>query len=118
MPINRKYPLAELIAAMKDYPLPRRDRITVEYVLVDGFNDSVEDARRLVKLLNPIRAKVNLIPLNDLAAEGLKSPSPERTLRFQETLMSKSLMAIIRKSRGADVLAACGQLAAGPKMDQ
>ncbi|MBI4963906.1 MAG: 23S rRNA (adenine(2503)-C(2))-methyltransferase RlmN [Desulfomonile tiedjei] len=112
MPINRKYPLAELLAALKDYPLPRRDRITFEYVLIDGFNDSDADARQLVRLLNPIRAKVNLIPLNDEAAEGLKSPKPERVLKFQEILMSRSLMAIIRKSRGRDILAACGQLAA------
>jgi 23S rRNA (adenine2503-C2)-methyltransferase len=112
MPINRKYPLAELLAALKEYPLPRRDRITVEYVLIDGFNDSQADARQLVRLLNPIRAKVNLIPLNDEAAEGLRSPKPARVLRFQEILMSRSLMAIVRKSRGRDILAACGQLAA------
>jgi 23S rRNA (adenine2503-C2)-methyltransferase len=112
MPINRKYPLAELLSALKEYPLPRRDRITFEYVLIDGFNDSEADARQLVRLLNPIRAKVNLIPLNDEAAEGLKSPKPAKVLRFQEVLMSRSLMAIVRKSRGRDILAACGQLAA------
>jgi 23S rRNA (adenine2503-C2)-methyltransferase len=118
MPVNRKYPIADLLAALKDYPLPRRDRITIEYVLVAGLNDSDADARRLVKLLNPIRAKVNLIPLNDDAIEGLKAPSPERVLRFQEILMSRSLMAIIRKSRGRDVLAACGQLAAGKERNR
>lgn len=112
MPINRKYPIAELMEALKDYPLPRRDRITVEYVLIGGFNDGDRDARGLVRLLNPIRAKVNLIPYNECAGSGLKSPSPDRVLRFQEILMSRSLMAIIRKSRGTDILAACGQLAA------
>ncbi|MFZ5865848.1 MAG: 23S rRNA (adenine(2503)-C(2))-methyltransferase RlmN [Thermodesulfobacteriota bacterium] len=113
MPINRTYPLAELLEALREYPLPRRDRITIEYVLIRGFNDSDADARRLVKLLNPIRAKVNLIPLNDDMLEDLRSPAPERVTRFQEILMSRSLMAIIRKSRGRDVLAACGQLAGG-----
>jgi 23S rRNA (adenine2503-C2)-methyltransferase len=111
MPINRRYPLSELMAALKDYPLPRRDRITIEYVLIDGFNDSEEDARKLVRLLNPIRAKVNLIPLNQGVSPDLNAPKPEQVLRFQEILMSRSLMAIIRQSRGTDILAACGQLA-------
>ncbi len=112
MPINRKYPIAALVEALKDYPLPRRDRITIEYVLIDGFNDSDADARELVRILNPIRAKVNLIPLNDGVSKDLRKPRPERVLRFQEILMAKSLMAIVRKSRGSDILAACGQLAA------
>ncbi len=112
MPVNRTYPLSELIAAMREYPLPRRDRITIEYVLIAGLNDSDADAKQLVRLLNPVRAKVNLIPLNDEVVDGFKSPAPERILRFQEILMSRSLMAIIRKSRGRDILAACGQLAA------
>lgn len=115
MPINQTYPLPELLSALKDYPLPRRDRITIEYVLIDSFNDSDADARQLVRILNPIRAKVNLIPLNDEVVKGLRSPRPERVLRFQEILMSRSLMAIIRKSRGRDILAACGQLAAEPR---
>ncbi len=112
MPINKKYPIADLINALKDYPLPRRQRITIEYVLIDRFNDSEADARRLVKLLNPIRAKINLIPLNADDSCELRSPSPERVLRFQDVLMSRGLTAIIRKSRGQDVQAACGQLAA------
>jgi 23S rRNA (adenine2503-C2)-methyltransferase len=111
MPINRTYPLSELLTALKEYPLPRRDRITIEYVLIHKFNDSDADARQLVRLLNPIRAKVNLIPLNDEAAGDLQSPTPQRVQRFQEILMSRSLMAIVRKSRGRDILAACGQLA-------
>lgn len=112
MPINKKYPIAELMRALAEYPLPRRDRITIEYALIRGHNDSDADAKRLVRLLNPIRAKVNLIPLNDDAVCDLKSSLPERAHRFQKLLMSKSLMAIIRKSRGRDILAACGQLAA------
>jgi 23S rRNA (adenine2503-C2)-methyltransferase len=112
MPINRRYPIADLIGALKEYPLPRRDRITIEYVIIDSFNDSDADARALVRILNPIRAKVNLIPFNDQLATDMKSPKPERVARFQDILMSKSLMAIVRKSRGRDILAACGQLAA------
>ncbi len=111
MPINKQYPIETLLAALKEYPLPRRDRITIEYVLIRGFNDSDADARLLVKLLNKIHAKVNLIALNDGISEELKAPDASRLLRFQEILMSKSLMAIIRKSRGGDILAACGQLA-------
>ncbi len=111
MPINRKYPISELLEALRGYPLARGDRITIEYVLIDGFNDSDADARQLVKLLNRIRTKVNLIPLNDDVSEEFRTPSPERVLRFQEILMSRSLLAIVRKSRGRDILAACGQLA-------
>jgi 23S rRNA (adenine2503-C2)-methyltransferase len=118
MPINKTYPLSKLLSALRAYPLPRRDRITIEYVMIDGFNDTDADARQLVRILNPIRAKINLIPLNDGAVEGLRSPRPERVLRFQELLMSRSLMAIIRKSRGRDILAACGQLAAEPGAPQ
>jgi 23S rRNA (adenine2503-C2)-methyltransferase len=115
MPINRKYPLTELMKSLREYPLARRDKITIEYVLIRDFNDSEVDARQLVRLLNPIRAKVNLIPLNDEACEELQSPTPERVARFQDILMSKSLVAIVRKSRGRDILAACGQLAAQPR---
>lgn len=114
MPINRTYPLSALLKAMKEYPLARRDRITVEYVLIDGFNDSDADAGKLVKLLNPISAKVNLIPFNDELSDDLKAPKPERVVRFQDILLAKSLVAIVRKSRGRDILAACGQLAGQP----
>lgn len=113
MPINKTYPIGELMAALKEYPLPRGNRITIEYVMIDGFNDSDSDARQLVRILNPIRAKVNLIPFNDKLAEDLRAPKPERVARFQEILMSKGLVAIVRKSRGQDILAACGQLATG-----
>jgi len=111
MPVNRTYPLSELLSALKEYPLHRQDRITIEYVAIKGFNDSDADARQLVRILNPIRAKVNLIPLNEGSAEGLEPSRPERVQRFQEILMSRSLIAIIRRSRGRDILAACGQLA-------
>ncbi len=111
MPVNKKYPIGMLMEALKNYPVTRGDRITIEYVLVRDLNDSDADARQLVRLLNPIRAKVNLIPLNDEATGDLKSPLPERVLKFQDILLNRSLMAIVRKSRGRDVLAACGQLA-------
>ena len=117
MPINRKYPLNELISAMKRFPLPKRDRITIEYVLIRGLNDSDSDAKMLVKILNPIRAKVNLIPFNDELSTEFRSPTPKRVAAFQDILMSKSLMAIIRKSRGRDILAACGQLASENRRD-
>jgi 23S rRNA (adenine2503-C2)-methyltransferase len=100
-----------LMEALKNYPVTRGDRITIEYVLVRDLNDSDADARQLVRLLNPIRAKVNLIPLNDEATGDLKSPVSERVLKFQDILLNRALMAIVRKSRGRDVLAACGQLA-------
>lgn len=115
MPINKTYPISELIKALKAFPTSRGDRITIEYVLIDKFNDSDADARQLVRLLNPIRAKVNLIPLNDEVTGDLKSPKPERVARFQEILMARSLVAIVRKSRGSDILAACGQLASRAK---
>ncbi|MGC8602160.1 MAG: 23S rRNA (adenine(2503)-C(2))-methyltransferase RlmN [Desulfomonilaceae bacterium] len=111
MPINLKYPLEELLAAMRHFSLTKRDRITIEYVLIKGLNDSDSDARRLVKLLNPIRAKVNLIPFNDELFTEFSAPLPKRVASFQDILMSRSLIAIIRKSRGRDILAACGQLA-------
>ncbi len=111
MPVNKKYPIAELMQALREYPLPRGMRITIEYVMIRDFNDSDHDARELVRLLNPIKAKVNLIPFNDHGCAEFKTPSPDRVARFQEILMSKSLTTIIRKSRGTDILAACGQLA-------
>jgi 23S rRNA (adenine2503-C2)-methyltransferase len=115
MPINKKYPLAELLTAMRNYPLSRGDRVTVEYVLIRGLNDSDADARQLVRLLNTVKAKVNLIPFNDELSKDFKRPEADRVERFQDILLSKSLMAMIRKSRGRDILAACGQLAAAQK---
>jgi 23S rRNA (adenine2503-C2)-methyltransferase len=111
MPVNERYPIAELLKTLKGYPLSRGDRITIEYVLIDKFNDSDSDARQLIRLLNPIRAKVNLIPLNDDVSEEFRTPRPERVEKFQEILMSRSVLAIVRRSRGKDILAACGQLA-------
>jgi len=111
VPVNRRYPLATLLAACQAVPLPRRKRITFEYVLLGGENDSDADARRLVQLLHGLRAKVNLIPFNPFPGAAF-DPSPRaRVLRFQAILREHHLNATIRESRGQDIQAACGQLA-------
>jgi 23S rRNA (adenine2503-C2)-methyltransferase len=112
MPINRKYSLAELMKACRDYPLGDRERLTFEYVMLDGINDSDQDARRLVKLLNGIRAKVNLIPHNPAPELHFAASPMERILSFQKILAGKDVPAYIRRPRGLDISAACGQLAA------
>ena len=112
VPVNRRYPLATLMAACRAVPLARRRRITFEYVLLDGENDADGDARALVRLLHGLRAKVNLIPFNAFPDAGF-SPSPrQRVLRFQAILRQHGIAATIRESRGGDIQAACGQLAA------
>ncbi len=111
MPINRKYPLAELMAALRRYPLPPRRRITIEYTLVLGRNDAPEQARRLVRLLEGLRVKVNLIPMNPIDASSLGPPDRGRVEAFQRVLTDAGLSAFVRKRRGDDVAAACGQLA-------
>ncbi|MDT7603893.1 MAG: rRNA (adenine2503-C2)-methyltransferase [Acidobacteriota bacterium] len=116
MPINRKWNLEQLLAACKEFErsLKPGERFTFEYVLLDGVNDSDEHARQLAKLLNrhQLRTKVNLIPHNP--AEGLpyRPSSPERVARFQEILEAKGVQAFVRRPRGRDIYAACGQLAA------
>ncbi len=110
MPVNRKYPLKSLLSACRDFPLPNRRMITFEYILIEGINDSHEDALKLAKLLSGIRAKINLIPLNHHHAMDMVPPSMECVLNFQETLIKNRFTAIIRKSKGQDILAACGQL--------
>lgn len=113
MPINKKYPIEKLITALKEYELPNRRRITVEYVLIKGVNDSVEDARRLIKLLHGLRAKVNLIPFNPWPGCGLEAPEPRSVLAFEERLKDSPYVVMLRKEKGKDILAACGQLAGG-----
>lgn len=112
MPINRKYTLAELMKACREYPLDERERMTFEYVMLAGVNDSDEDARRLVKLLNGIRAKVNLIPHNPAPELPYQASTMPRILAFQKILTDKDVPAFIRRPRGQDISAACGQLAA------
>jgi 23S rRNA (adenine2503-C2)-methyltransferase len=110
MPVNRKYRIAELISACRQFPLAPRQRITFEYVLIDGVNDSDGDARRLVQLLSGLRAKVNLLPLNPGQTNGMRPSPPNRVLRFQQILTTKSVATYIRTPRGSDIFAACGQL--------
>ncbi len=112
MPINQKYPLAALMEACRTYPMPSRKRITFEYLLLKGVNDRPEDARRLVKLLSHVRCKVNLIPFNPHPALPFERPFEESVLAFQDILQQAHFTATIRQSRGADIRAACGQLAA------
>ena len=111
MPINRRYPLADLLGACRALPLPRRKRITFEYVMLAGENDSDADARRLVGLLHGLRVKVNLIPFNPFPGSGFVPSPRERIVRFQTLLRAHGLNATIRESRGQDIQAACGQLA-------
>jgi len=110
MPINRKYNLKTLIAACRDFPLPNRRMITFEYILIDCVNDRPKDALNLAKLLSGLRAKINLIPLNPGPNKEMNRPSKERILEFQDILIKKHFTAIIRKSKGQDISAACGQL--------
>jgi 23S rRNA (adenine2503-C2)-methyltransferase len=111
MPINRKYPIETLLAAVRRFPLKHRQRVTFEYVLLRGVTDSPDDALNLVKLLKGMRAKVNLIPLNE--AEGLNyaRPSDSAVQRFQQILSDHGIDAFVRRNRGNDISAACGQLA-------
>lgn len=111
MPINKKHPLEALIAAARNLPLPKRRRITFEYVLLGGENDRVEDARRLAKLLEGVKSKVNLIRYNPWPGAPHKGSTQEATERFMDILIGAGLTVNLRRSRGDDVLAACGQLA-------
>lgn len=110
VPPNRKYPLAEILDACRRFPLKKRNRITFEYVLLDGVNDSPDDARRLVRLLTGIKAKVNLIPLNPAPGIPYQRPSDARIDRFAQILADRHITVSVRKSRGRDIRAACGQL--------
>jgi 23S rRNA (adenine2503-C2)-methyltransferase len=112
MPINKRYKLKDLFGALRRYPLPARGRITFEYVLIKDVNDRDEDARRLIKLLQGMRCKVNLIPFNESAGILFRAPSEGRVLAFQKILTDADLTALVRKSKGADIRAACGQLRA------
>jgi 23S rRNA (adenine2503-C2)-methyltransferase len=110
VPINRKYGVAEIIAACRRFPLKKRGRITFEYVLLAGVNDRPEDARRLAKLLGGLQAKVNLIPLNAAAGIPFDRPSDEAVDAFGRILADSGVTVSVRKSRGRDIRAACGQL--------
>ena len=110
MPMNKKYPLKELFEACKSYPLKKNRRITFEYVLLGGINDGLEHAKELAKQIKGIRCKINLIPFNEHPKGPFKRPSDETIFTFQEYLINQNITVLIRKSRGRDILAACGQL--------
>ena len=110
VPINRKYGLKELLDACRRFPVKRRERITFEYVLLKDVNDTDEDARRLVRLMNGIKAKVNLLPLNEAAGIPYERPADARVNRFAKIVADRGVTVSVRKSRGRDIRAACGQL--------
>jgi 23S rRNA (adenine2503-C2)-methyltransferase len=110
VPLNKKYGVAEIIAACKRFPMTKRSRITFEYVLLAGVNDSLDDARKLAKVLAGVKSKVNLIPLNAAPGIPFERPSDEAIDRFARVLADRGLIVSVRKSRGRDIRAACGQL--------
>jgi 23S rRNA (adenine2503-C2)-methyltransferase len=111
IPMNRRYPLSELMRALRAYPLPKRRRITIEYTLIDGVNDSPAQARELSAMLRGIPSKINLIPMNPISASELRAPKADAVRKFQEILASAGYSCFVRTRRGDEVAAACGQLA-------
>jgi 23S rRNA (adenine2503-C2)-methyltransferase len=110
MPVNRRYPLRDLIEACRSYPLAARQRITFEYILLEGINDSLRSAKDLADLLQGVKAKINLIPFNPHERSEFQPPTEQRLLAFQEALIRRHYTVIIRRSKGSDISAACGQL--------
>lgn len=110
MPINRTYPMEDLLETLRTVPIPKRRRITFEYVLIAGMNDGLEDAKRLACILRGIPCKINLIPYNPIPGISLTAPSEDRIAHFQQTLYDAGYTVFIRESRGREILAACGQL--------
>jgi 23S rRNA (adenine2503-C2)-methyltransferase len=110
MPKAARWDLKELVSVLADYPLPRRERITIEYVLLGGVNDRPEHARQLVRLLSRVKCKINLIAYNPGPNSKYSAPEKKDILKFEQILWSKGMTAILRKSKGQDISAACGQL--------
>jgi 23S rRNA (adenine2503-C2)-methyltransferase len=110
MPINKPYPIATLLAACRAFPLAARQRITFEYVLLREVNDTLADAKRLVRLMQGLRCKINLLPFNEIPGVPYRRPSDDTVQQFQQYLMQHGLSAFVRQSRGRDISAACGQL--------
>jgi 23S rRNA (adenine2503-C2)-methyltransferase len=115
MPVNRKYGLKELMDCCRALPIPRRKRITFEYVLLRGVNDSVECAQALCHLLSGIRCKVNVIPFNPHPGSLFQRPTDESIEAFQQTLYQRGVQVNVRRPRGDDIAAACGQLQGEPQ---
>jgi 23S rRNA (adenine2503-C2)-methyltransferase len=112
MPVNRTYPLADLLDACRQFPLPAGRKITFEYILIQGLNDSVDHARRLAKWLAPLKAKINLIPFNPFGDSDFERPGQAAIQAFQELLLGKHYTSVVRYSKGQEIMAACGQLRA------
>src|SRR5579863_6040792 len=110
MPINRKWNLEKLLAAARDFPLRNRERLTFEYVLLDGVNDSAQSARELGELIRGVRAKINLIALNPGPGIAFQTPAQDRVTQFQKILIAAGVPTFVRRPRGRDIYAACGQL--------
>jgi 23S rRNA (adenine2503-C2)-methyltransferase len=110
MPINRKWSLATLITAARDFPLRNRERITFEYVLLDGVNDDTTNAEEVVTLLRGLPSKVNLIALNPGPGIDFSTPTADRVSAFQNVLIKSGIPTFVRRPRGRDIFAACGQL--------
>jgi len=110
MNINNKFPLAKLLEASKNYPAHNRKRVVFEYIMLKGFNDTMKDAKGLVKIAGEVKAKINLIPFHTFEGAPFEPTSMEDILKFQKYLTDRNVTALIRKSRGEDKLAACGQL--------
>jgi 23S rRNA (adenine2503-C2)-methyltransferase len=110
VPLNKRYDLKALLDACRQFPVSRRSRITFEYVMLSGVNDSVEDARRLARLLSGIRGKVNLLPLNEAPGIPFTRPDDDHVNTFARVLAQRGVRVSVRKSRGRDIRAACGQL--------
>jgi len=108
--VNRLHPLDRLLAACRTYPLPTYCRLTFEYVLLAGVNDTEQEARRLARLLRGLRCKINLIPFNEFAGNPFRRPDDATVSAFQAILKQAGYDVFIRKSKGRDVLGACGQL--------
>jgi 23S rRNA (adenine2503-C2)-methyltransferase len=111
VPVNRKWPIAQLLEACRRFPVRQGRRITFEYVLLGGVNDGDDDARRLARLVAGIPAKVNLIPYNENPGLGFEAPAPGRADAFRDVLLGARVTAVVRRNRGRDIAAACGQLA-------
>jgi len=110
VPLNKKYPIKEIMAALRRYPADNNRRIMIEYVMLDGVNDSLEDAKRLAKMVKGLPVKVNLIPFNPYPGAPFKPTPRERIEEFQKVLWDRNIAAFIRDSRGQDISAACGML--------
>jgi 23S rRNA (adenine2503-C2)-methyltransferase len=111
MPVNKRHPLGELIAALRRYPVPPHRKLTIEYTLIDGINDAPEHARELAERLQGLRAKINLIPMNPVPGSPLGAPADTAVDAFQRILRRGGFDVFVRRRKGDDIAAACGQLA-------